>query len=92
MTRTMEILDPSGHLVLTWDPADEASVTRARDEFERLKGCGFAFFMSDAPEAPKVTRLKGAALNHSGELVIRLARTFDADADRVVAVPPHRGG
>ena len=88
----MEVLGPSGHLVLTWDPTDHASVERARAEFDRLRGCGFAFFTSDADGAPKVTKLKGAALERSGDLVIRLARQFDAEAERTVAVPPHRGG
>lgn len=88
----LEVLDPSGHLVLTWNPNEPASVEQARAEFERLKGCGFGFFIGEAEDAPKVTRLKGAALQRSGELVIRSTRTFDPEAERTVAVRPMRGG
>jgi hypothetical protein len=40
----MEVLDPTGHLSLTWDPEDEASVAKARAEFERLKAAGYTFY------------------------------------------------
>jgi hypothetical protein len=88
----LEILDPTGHLILTWDPDDETSVTKAREEFDRLKGCGFAFFLGDEDNAPRVTALKEKALEHSGELVIKTARTFNPQAKRTVAVRPMRGG
>lgn len=88
----MEVLDATGHLTLSWDPDDAASVDQARAEFDRLKGNGFAFFASDTPAAPKITALKGKALEHPGELSIRLVKEFQPRATRTVAVRPMAGG
>ena len=91
---TMEILDPSGHLTLSWEPDDPASVERAREEFTRLQGLGFAFFSTQAPDAVKVVRLKARALKQAGSLDVRpvLTKTFEPRARRTVAVRPMQGG
>jgi hypothetical protein len=85
---TLEILDPSGHLTLSWNPNDPAEVEKARAEFARLKGCGFAFFASEQDEKPKLR------IGRSGRLEGRLVQVkeFDTEAERTVAVRPMRGG
>jgi hypothetical protein len=85
---TLEILDPTGHLTLSWDPAKAEEVTRARTEFERLKACGFAFFSSEQSDKPKLR------LGKSGRLEGRLVQVkeFKPEAERTVAVRPMRGG
>jgi|SRR6185437_16674172 len=42
--KTIDFLDGSGHLSLTWDPQDQASVDKARAEFEALRDAGYSFF------------------------------------------------
>lgn len=44
MLDTLEVLDASGHLTLTWDPSDEEQVAKAREEVETLKKAGYSFF------------------------------------------------
>ena len=41
---TLDVLDPSGHLTLKWNPADPEEVTKAREEVGRLKKAGYTFF------------------------------------------------
>lgn len=85
---TLEILDSSGHLTLSWNPHDAADVERAREEFARLKSAGFAFFSSEQDEKPKLR------IGKSGRLEGRLVQVkeFDTEAERTVAVRPMRGG
>lgn len=44
MLGTMEVLDGSGHLTLSWDSDKPEEIAAARAEFERLKAVGYAFF------------------------------------------------
>ena len=70
MTHTLEVLNPSGHLTLSWTPDDPASRERAEQEFERLKVDGYAFFAT--PESSvKVTRLKDGVWAQPGSLDVR---------------------
>jgi hypothetical protein len=88
MTCELEILDPTGHLTLSWDPSKPEEVEKARAEFDRLKSCGFAFFTSEQDEKAKLR------LGKSGRLEGRLVQVkeFNTEADRTVAVRPMRGG
>lgn len=87
MIASMEILDASGHLTLKWDPSKPEEVEKAKEEFNRLKKCGFAFFASTATDAERVKKL-----GDTGELDVRQIKEFEAEAERTVAVRPHRGG
>lgn len=40
----LEVLDSSGHLTLTWDPANPDEVAKAREEVKRLKEVGYTFY------------------------------------------------
>jgi hypothetical protein len=52
MIRTIEVLDRSGHLSLTWDPSIPESVERAKGDFEKLRAAGYEFFsVADPDEA-----------------------------------------
>jgi hypothetical protein len=82
----MDVLDATGHLSLTWDPADPESVSKAKAEFEQLKAAGFAFFSTAGKTALRLGR--------TGELRGELVQTkeFEPEAARTVAVRPMRGG
>lgn len=96
MTNELEVLDPTGHLSLTWNPDDPESVAKAGAEFDRLKDAGYAFFTT--PESSeKVTRLTKKVLTESSSLDARhmepeQTSTFNPRARRTTAVPPLRGG
>lgn len=53
----LEVLDPSGHVTLEWDPSDPESVKRAEAEFNRMRESGFTFFTTASPDADEVKRL-----------------------------------
>lgn len=57
MTHVLEVLDPTGHVELRWDPADPDSVKRAEAEFNRMQDAGFTFFTTASPDASKVKKL-----------------------------------
>lgn len=85
----MEILDPeAGHITLQWEPDNAESVKRARDEFDRLKRAGFAFF--SVPDEKERKRLKAADGSYDVRPV--MTRTFNARSTRTVARPPMKGG
>jgi hypothetical protein len=93
----MEILDPSGHLSLTWDAANPESVAKAGAEFARLKEAGYTFFSTpDATESvKKLTKkvlLEHTALDVRAEEMPEQTREFKPHARRTVAVPRMRGG
>lgn len=90
MTATLEIPNASGHLTLSWDPDVPGSDAKARQEFERLKAAGYAFFASPVSEQP-IKRLKDAAFAQAGTLDVRLVREFQPRA-RTLAVRQLRGG
>lgn len=82
----MDVMDASGHLSLSWDPADADSVAKAKAEFQTLKAAGFAFFSTAGKSALR--------LGKTGELRGELVQTkeFEPEAERTVAVRPMRGG
>ena len=96
MTTTIEVLDPSGHLTLEWDPDDPQSVAAAEAEWEKLKDAGFAFF-ADGEEAGGLD----AGVRPRGKVEARVVQV-QAEAvkprrgrrgpRRAAAVPPMRGG
>lgn len=78
---SIEVLDRSGHLSLTWDWKDKASLASARAEVKRLKEAGYSFFLVDGPLAGEPV----AAAGKRGELLVRRVD------DVVAAVKPKRG-
>ena len=81
---SLEVMDGTGHVTLTWNPDDPDAVKKAEAEFERLRGCGFAFFTEET-EQPE--------LGASGSLEARLVQTKAlARRGRTVARPPMQGG
>jgi hypothetical protein len=86
----MEILDPTGHVTLRWDPDDPASVAKARVEFESMRAAGFAFFASASVDADEVEGVDPSASSLDGRL--RQVRSFRKRARKTVAVAPMRGG
>lgn len=87
MIAEMEILNADGDLRLTWDPDKPDEVAKAKAEFERLKGCGYAFF-SRGYEKPVKRLGKTGALNVQ---VPEKTKDFKPRG-RTVAVRPLRGG
>jgi len=83
MLSVLEIMDPSGHLTLTWNPDNPDEVKTAKAEFERLKGCGYAFFAEDKPQKK---------LGKRGTLDVRPVQTKELKPGRTLAVRPMRGG
>lgn len=88
---SLEILDPSGHLTLSWDPDDEATVRLARETFDRLKAAGYAFFATPETKT-EIKSLKPAAFARASGLDVRLVRDFQPRARRTLAVRPMQGG
>lgn len=93
MTCEMEILNGDGHLTLSWSPDDPESLARAKEEFDRLRAAGYAFFATPSGKG-KVGRLKDAAFRRAGSLDVRpeQVREFRVRARRTVAVRPMVGG
>jgi hypothetical protein len=78
----MDVMDPSGHTTVTWDPENADSVRDAKREFDRLKREGYqAFRMDVVTENGVVVEQKGAQMDR-----------FDPTAGRVLMVPHLRGG
>lgn len=57
---TLEVLNGSGHLSLSWDPENEREVAEARAEVERLKAAGYSFFLVNDGPADEVAAGHGA--------------------------------
>lgn len=103
--RTIEYLDVSGHLALTWDPGIPESVERARAEFDQLRQAGYQFFVAFADEpadsfqaqvgALRVQRVDPSVVEPRLEPAISLVATEEQPRRgraRVVAGRPMRGG
>lgn len=94
----LEVLDPSGHVTLEWDPDDEESVRKAEAEFDRLRDAGFAFFTEVETFDPKAGKLDaefGAEPDEPApkkRQAPRQTRKFRKRARKTTAVPPLRGG
>jgi hypothetical protein len=78
----MEVMDPTGHTTVTWNPADPQSVEAARHEFRRLIRERYeAFRMDVVTENGVVVEQKGARLTE-----------FDPEAGKVIMFPQLAGG
>ncbi len=75
-TNTLHIMDHTGDVKVTWDPAIPAEVDHARKQFNDAKAKGFAGFEMTSDGK------KGA--NH--------VREFNPQAGRIVMAPPMQGG
>lgn len=61
MRDTLEVLNVSGHLSLSWDPENEQEVAEVRAEVERLRAAGYSFFLvEDGGPADAVAAGRGA--------------------------------
>ena len=80
---TMDVMDPTGHTTVTWNPDEPASVRDARAQFTELVRQGYSpFRMTTISENGIVVEEKSS---------VRMD-TFDPRAGRVIMVPPLRGG
>lgn len=90
MENVIEVLSREhGHLSLRWDPKDKTATKEAREQFDKLKKDGYAFFI--VPGDVQVKTWDEAAR----ELRVVAPSTGKKDkkeAKRGVAVPPMRGG
>ena len=90
---TLEVLDASGHVSVTWDPTNLDEVSNARVEVARLKAAGYSFFAVDPVEdgsgearadyVPTVTRIEDP---------VQPPPKGKARSRKVVAVRPMAGG
>lgn len=81
MMHTIEVLDRSGHLSLTWDPDIDESVNRAYADFLALKEAGYEFFRVLPPNQAAVFD------PHYGALVARHITTEEAAPKLTAPVP-----
>lgn len=94
----LRVLDVTGDIKIVWDPADEASLAKAREEVERLKAAGYTFFLVDGTPGD----VEGANGELSARYVSPEELTEAAPAEKrgrkgvpnrqAVAVRPMRGG
>jgi hypothetical protein len=78
----MQVMDPTGHTTVTWNPDNSDSVADARREFERLLREGYyAFRMAVKHENGCITEEKAQRI-----------REFDPQAGKVLMIPQHVGG
>lgn len=54
----MQVLGPQGDVTITWETEDEESITKARQEFEKLQESGFEFFAIKQDGSKMRNRLK----------------------------------
>jgi hypothetical protein len=72
----MEILDPTGHVTVRWDPDDKAEVATARQTFDEMTKKGYQAFRRGEKKGERGERLT----------------TFDPKAKRVLLFPQLQGG
>ena len=87
MIHSLEVLNASGHLTLTWDPKNEEDVAEARKQVERLRNEGYTFFVvAGAPGSDEVEQGNGMII------VRRIADPTDPKEDELTeALPPEAG-
>jgi hypothetical protein len=78
----MEVMDPTGHTTVTWNPEVPASVTDARREFQDLIRRGYEAFRMN------VVSENGVIVEEKGDRI----RAFDPAAGKVIMFPQLRGG
>lgn len=101
MLNTMDVLGPTGHVTLEWNPNDKDAVREAEKEFERLKAAGYIFYsvpvrMDDfdghGGRASAVFADDAPEADEENALPEGPVRKFNARSRRTVARPPMRGG
>jgi hypothetical protein len=86
---TLEVLNGTGHLTLTWDPTDPKQVEKARQEVENLRAAGYSFFSILDPEEDVIATGNGTLLVERITDPIRLPAKKKRKS---VAVRPMAGG
>jgi hypothetical protein len=81
MNRSLEVLNSSGHLTLTWNPDKPDEVTEARKMVEKLRAEGYAFFV--------VAGSTGSDPVEQGNGMILVRRVEDPTNEE--ALPPEPG-
>ena len=76
MKGEMAVMDGSGDTKIIWDSSNEAEVEAARDTFKKLTKKGYKAYSVKGKECNK-----GAIMDE-----------FDAEAERIILVPPMVGG
>lgn len=78
----MQVMDPTGHTTVTWNPEDTDSINQARAEFRRLIRSGYqAFRMNAGMDGAAVVETKGERITE-----------FDPEAGKVMMIPQLVGG
>lgn len=100
MHTTLETLNHTGHMTMTWDHGNEAEAKAAREAIEKLRSEGYSFFLADGTG-------EGDASTGKGHLVVQKltpkevagpegeepeTKTKGKRGRRVVAVRPLAGG
>jgi hypothetical protein len=92
----MAVMGETGDTKYTWDPKNPAEVEAAREHFDAMRKKGFMVF-----KLTKVCQRKGKKADEfnpkaPGYMYVApeavMARSFDPEASRYVAVPPVAGG
>lgn len=52
----MNVISSAGDTIIEWDPNDDESVVRAKDEWDRLKKEGYEFFQPVESKGKRLTR------------------------------------
>ncbi len=78
MEHTMKIMRPlHGDEEVKWDPEDEASVSKAKEQFDKLVGKGY-----------KAYKMVEETVKKRGEAI----KDFDPAAGSILLAPPMAGG
>lgn len=81
-THVMQVMDPTGHTSITWNPDVEDSIAEAKREFNHLINRGYkAFKMSVSHDGRAVVEEKGDRID-----------TFDPTAGKILMIPHLVGG
>lgn len=90
---TLEVLDSSGHLTLTWDPSDPEQVQKAKEEVEQLRAAGYSFFAVVEATGDEVAAGNGTLIVRRVENPVKPTLTLPpVKPTRNVAVRPMAGG
>jgi hypothetical protein len=84
----LHVLNASGHLTLTWNPADSVDVARARKEVEDLRAAGYSFFaVEGATGIDEIEKGKGHLVVKKVEQIFA-PLPVESPAGEVVQLPP----
>lgn len=94
---TLEVLNGSGHISLTWDHTNQAEVEATRAEVERLRQAGYSFFLVTGEPADAVRAGAGELIVKRIDDPLRVheeaagADVAGEPPERPVAAPKRRG-